>query len=313
MAPTALLWLIFGLFIIIVMSLDLGVFHRKSHEVHFREAIAWTGVWVALALLFNLGILLWKGHGPALQFLTAYLIEQSLSIDNLFVFLLIFNYYRVPARYQHRVLFWGIIGAIVFRGIFLVLGVTLLRYVSWVTYVFGAFLVFTGIKMAFEKDKEIHPEQDPLMRLLRRWLPVTHEYHGSNFFARVNGRALVTPLFVVLLVVDWADVVFAVDSIPAVLAISTDTFIVFTSNVFAILGLSSLFFVIAGIMKLFHHLHFGLSAILVFVGAKMLLADRVHIPEFASLGVIAACITLSIVASLVWPEREKKPTRGSAA
>jgi tellurite resistance protein TerC len=298
------IWVGFNLFVLAMLALDLGVFHRKPHEVTIKEALVWSGVWVVLALLFNLGLYYWRGPEPALEFLTGYLIEKSLSVDNIFVFLLIFSYFRVPASYQHRVLFWGILGALVMRAAFIALGISLIRRFHWVIYVFGAFLILTGVKMALEKGKEIHPERNPVLRLFRRFVPVTDDYRGSKFFVKQGGRYSATPLFIVLLVVETTDVIFAVDSIPAILAITLDPFIVYTSNVFAILGLRALYFALAGVMRLFHHLHYGLSAILVFVGAKMLLADFYKIPVGVALGVIAGVLIISVIASMAFPRKE---------
>ena len=296
-------WIGFNLFVLAMLALDLGVFHRKSHEVRFKEAMIWTGVWVVLALSFNAAVYHWWGAQAGLEFLTGYLIEKSLSIDNVFVFLLIFSYFKVPSKYQHEVLFWGIIGALIFRAIFIAVGITLLEHFHWLVYVFGAFLVFTGVKLALEKDKEIHPERNPVLRLFRRIMPVTEQYEEGKFFVRKNGRTWATPLFVVLLVIETTDVIFAVDSIPAILAITKDPFIVYTSNVFAILGLRALYFALARIMRLFHHLHYGLAAILGFVGIKMILSDIYKIPIMVSLGFILSALALSIIASLLWPER----------
>ena len=297
-------WVGFNVFVLAMLALDLGVFHRKHHEVKFKEAISWTAVWIALALVFNGLVYYVWGSQVALQFLTGYLIEKSLSVDNVFVFLLIFSYFKVPAKYQHEVLFWGIIGALVFRAIFIAVGITLLEHFHWLVYVFGAFLVFTGVKLALEKDKEIHPERNIVLRVFRRIMPVTEQYEGGKFFVKKNGRAWATPLFVVLLVIETTDVIFAVDSIPAILAITKDPFIVYTSNVFAILGLRALYFALAGVMQLFHHLHYGLAVILGFVGLKMIMSDFYKIPVTISLGVIMGVLTLSIVASLVWPKKE---------
>lgn len=298
-------WIGFNVFVLAMLALDLGVFHRTPHEVKFKEAMGWSVVWIALALIFNLGIFMLWGSQPALQFLTGYLIEKSLSVDNIFVFLLIFSYFKVPARYQHDVLFWGIIGALVFRALFIALGVTLLEHFHWLIYLFGAFLVFTGIKLALEKDKEIHPERNPVIRLIRKCMPVTDQYEGGRFFVRRDGRVWATPLFVVLLVVESTDIVFAIDSIPAILAITKDPFIVYTSNVFAILGLRALYFALSGVMRLFHHLHYGLAFILCFVGVKMVLADFYKVPVAVSLAVIGVSILLSVGASLAWPKKEK--------
>ena len=296
-------WVGFNLFVLAMLALDLGVFHRKAHEVRFKEAMAWTGVWVFLALSFNAAVYHWWGAQAGLEFLTGYLIEKSLSIDNVFVFLLIFTYFKVPSKYQHEVLFWGILGALIFRAIFIAVGITLLEQFHWLVYIFGAFLVFTGVRLALEKDKEIHPERNPVLRLFRRIMPVTEQYEEGKFFVRKNGRTWATPLFVVLLVIETTDVIFAVDSIPAILAITKDPFIVYTSNVFAILGLRALYFALARIMRLFHHLHYGLAAILGFVGIKMILSDIYKIPIMVSLGFILSALALSIIASLLWPER----------
>jgi tellurite resistance protein TerC len=300
------IWIAFSIFVLAMLALDLGVFHRKAHEVKIKEALIWSAVWIGLALLFNLGIYFWRGEVAALEFLTGYLLEKSLSVDNVFVFLLIFSYFRVPVLCQHKVLFWGILGALIMRAVFIAAGITLIQQFHWVIYVFGAFLIFTGIKMALQKDKEIHPEKNPVIKIFRRLMPVTKDYEESKFFVRKAGRLHATPLFVALLVVETTDVIFAVDSIPAILAITHDPFIVFTSNVFAILGLRALYFALAGIMQMFHHLHYGLSAILVFVGLKMLLADIYKFPIEIALGVVAGILLLSVIASVVRPGRNAK-------
>lgn len=294
------LWLIFATVIVAMLFIDLGVVNRHAHVVSIREALIWSAVWIGVALLFNVGLYFWRGKEPALQFLTGYLIEKSLSVDNLFVFLLVFSYFRVPAQYQHKVLFWGIFGALIMRAIFIMAGVALIHRFHWVIYVFGAFLIFTGIKLALEKNKELHPEHNPALTLLKRVMPITAQYHDARFFVRAAGRLVATPLFVVLLVVETTDVIFAVDSIPAILAISLDPLIVYSSNAFAILGLRSLYFALAGLMQLFHFLHYGLSAILIFVGLKMLLADFYNIPIGIALGVIASILGVSIWASIRW-------------
>jgi len=300
------MWIGFNVFVLAMLALDLGVFHRKAHEVKIKEALIWSGVWIALALVFNYGLYLWRGPQTALEFLTGYLIEKSLSVDNIFVFIMIFAYFKVPAVYQHKILFWGILGALVMRAIFIATGVTLIEKFHWVIYVFGAFLIITGIKMAVQKDKEIHPEKNPVLKLFRRFMPVSTQYVGDKFFIKQQGRRFATPLFVVLLLIETTDVIFAVDSIPAILAITTDPFIVYTSNVFAILGLRALYFALAGIMQLFHYLAYGLSAILVFVGAKMMLVDFYKLPIGIALGVVAGILTLSIAASLLYPKTETK-------
>jgi tellurite resistance protein TerC len=301
-------WAVFVGIVLTLLALDLGVFHRKSHEVHFREALAWTGVWIGTALLFNLGVYIWMGPQPALEFLTGYLIEYSLSVDNVFVFALIFSYFAVPVAYRHRVLFWGILGALVFRAIFIAGGIALMERFHWLVYVFGAFLIVTGIRMALEKDKEIHPERNPVIRLFKRLMPVTDRYDGNRFFTVQNAKRVATPLFVALLVVEVSDLIFAVDSIPAILAITRDPFIVYTSNVFAILGLRSLYFALAGIMKLFHHLHYGLAVILSFVGVKLMLSGVFKIPTGISLGIVFGVLALSVIASLLWPPKEPSKT-----
>ena len=303
MSTNILIWVGFNLFVVLMLALDLGVFQRRAHEIKIKEALLWSGIWITLALLFNLGIYFWRGPETALEFLTGYLIEKSLSVDNLFVFLLIFSYFDVPPLYQHKVLFWGILGALIMRAIFIVAGITLIQTFHWVLYVFGAFLILTGIKMAFQKGRKIHPEKNPVTRLFRRWMPVSDQYEGDQFLIRKGGRYLFTPLFIVLLVIETTDVLFAVDSIPAILAITLDPFIVYTSNVFAILGLRALYFALAGLMRLFHYLHYGLSAILVLVGVKMLLADIYKIPIEIALGLIAGILLTSIVASVVKPRR----------
>ncbi len=304
MSNDAWLWTIFGVVVVGVMALDLGVFHRQSREIKFKEALAWSGIWIGLALGFMGLIALLRGRQPALEFLTGYVIEESLSVDNLFVFLLLFSFFRVPKQHQHDVLFWGILGAVVMRLIFIVAGVALINRFHWIIYIFGAVLVYSGVKMAFKKDEDIHPESNPVLKLFRRFYPVTKDYHGKSFFVRLEGRRFATPLFVVLLVAETTDLIFAVDSIPAVLAITRDPFIVYTSNIFAILGLRSLYFALVGVMNLFHHLHYGLSAILVFVGAKMILGHWCEIPTIIALGVVAVLLTLSVVASLIWPEKK---------
>ncbi len=318
--PNTWLWLGFSALVVVMLVLDLAVVNRKAHAISFRGALAWVVVWVSVALLFNAVVWHWKGGGKALEFLTGYLIEYSLSMDNVFVFLLIFNYFRVPAQFQHRVLFWGVMGALVLRAVMIVAGIALISLFHWILYVFGGFLVLTGVKMALEKDKEIHPERNPVLRLFRRLMPVSKDYDDrGRFFIRQAGRLLATPLFVVILVVETTDVIFAVDSIPAIFGITTDPFIVYTSNVFAIMGLRSLFFVLAGMMRQFHHLHYGLSLVLVFVGAKMLASYEgsdgkpfLHVPIGISLGVVAGLLVVSVIASLIWPAKERPETASTA-
>jgi TerC family integral membrane protein len=310
MSIQLLLWIIFNLFVLAMLALDLGVFHRTAHVIHVREALAWCALWVTMALLFNLGIFLRLGSEPALEFLTGYLLEYSLSVDNIFVFLMIFTYFRVPYLHQHKVLFWGIIGALVMRTLFILTGITLIQKFHWVIYIMGGFLVLTGIKMALQKDEEINPERNPVLKLFRRVMPVTENYEGGRFFIRRSGRLFATPLFIVVLVVETTDVIFAVDSIPAILAITLDPFIVYTSNVFAIMGLRALYFALAGIMQLFHYLPYGLSFILVFVGIKMLLVDIYKIPIGMALGTVAAVLVISVIASLLFPPKpEATPTK----
>jgi tellurite resistance protein TerC len=294
-----------------MLALDLGVFHRHSHEVKFKEALGWSAAWIALALCFcGLIFLQWHQMMPnsnysnreaGLAFLTGYLIEKALSVDNIFVFLMIFAYFKVPAMYQHKVLFWGIIGALVMRAICIAVGAELLKQFHWLIYVFGAFLIITGIKMLRHNNQKLDPGKNPVLRAFRRFVPTTDEYHGDKFWIVQNGRRAATPLFVALIMVELSDLIFAVDSIPAILAVTRDTFLVYTSNVFAILGLRSLYFALAGIVELFRFLHVGLSAILVFVGSKMMLVDIYKIPVGWSLAVVASILAISIIASIVRP------------
>jgi len=301
-------WVGFNVFVLAMLALDVGVFHRKSHEVKMKEALTWSAVWISLALLFNAGIYYFRGPEAGLQFLTGYIIEKSLSVDNVFVFIMVFAYFKVPAQYQHKVLFWGILGALIMRAIFIAAGVTMLKQFHWLIYVFGVFLILTGIKMVLQKDKTLEPEKNPVLRLFRRVVPVTPTFHADRFFVQLDGRRMATPLFVVLLFIEMTDVIFAVDSIPAILAITQEPFIVYTSNVFAILGLRALYFALAGIMQLFHYLHYGLSAILVFVGGKMVATDIVgKVPIGISLGVIATIVFASVLASLLFPPARSTP------
>jgi tellurite resistance protein TerC len=304
MSANGWLWAVFGVLVAGMMAADLGVFHRRPHEIKFKEAALWSAVWIGLALVFAGLVAVGRGGQAALEFMTGYIIEESLSVDNLFVFLMIFSYFAVPAQYQHEILFWGILGAMVLRAVFIVIGVVLIQKFAWVIWVFGAILIVSGVKMGLEKEKEIHPEQNPLLILFRKFMPVTKDYEGSRFFVRREGRTFATPLFLVLLVVETTDLIFAVDSIPAVLAITQDRFIVYTSNIFAIMGLRALYFALKGAMDLFHHLHYGLAVILVFVGLKMVLSRWLHIPVGVALGVVGGVLALSIVASLIWlPKR----------
>jgi tellurite resistance protein TerC len=308
MQSELLIWIGFNLFVLAMLALDLGVFHRAAHEVSLKEAAIWSAVWIALALSFNLVVYFWRGPKVALQFFTGYLIEKALSVDNIFVFVLIFAAFGVPAVYQHRVLFYGILGALMMRGVLIGLGTALVSSFHWVLYLFGAFLIVTGIKMARHQTTEVHPGQNPLVRLLRRFFPVTAEYVGQRFVVRRDGRRWATPLLVVLLVVESTDLVFALDSIPAIFAITTDPFIIYTSNVFAILGLRALYFLLAGSVRRFAYLQLGLAAVLVFVGLKMLLADLYTIPIPVSLGVIATILAIAIGASIARARREARHT-----
>jgi tellurite resistance protein TerC len=294
-----LLWAGFAVLIVGVMALDLGVLNRNPHETRLKEALTWSGVWISLGLLFSVFVYFFLGFESAVQYVTGYLVEESLSVDNLFVFLLIFTYFGVPARFQHKILFWGIIGAVVLRALFIVAGVTLIQKFHWVIYVFGAFLVFTGLKLARQGEQKVDPGSNPLLKLFRKLVPVGGSVESGTFLVRENGRLKATPLMAVLIAVETTDLVFAVDSIPAVLAVSTDPFIVYTSNVFAILGLRSLYFALAGIMGMFTYLRHGLVVVLTFVGVKMLLSDIFHIPALAALGVIVVVLGGSVVLSVL--------------
>ena len=310
-------WIIFNVFVLVMLALDLGVFHRHAHTVRLKEAIGWSIFWVVLALLFNLGLYcIWPdgqgGYTPGqagLAFFTGYVIERALSIDNIFVFVVLFSYFRVPSQYHHRVLFWGILGAMVLRAIFIFAGVALIKKFHWTIYIFGVFLILTGIKMGLAKGTEVHPERNPVLKLLRRLLPVSKDYVEGHFFTRIDGRLLATPLFIVLMMVETTDLVFAIDSIPAILAITTDSFIVYTSNIFAILGLRALYFALAGVMDMFAYLHYGLAAVLVFVGVKMLLdvGWDYKIPIGWSLGIVGAMLALATIASLLQPPKPGPP------
>ena len=297
------LWIGFHVLVFAMLALDLGVFHRKSHAVSLKEAAGWSAVWVILSLLFGLGLYFWQGSEPALQYLTGYLIEKSLSVDNIFIFVLIFGYFAVPPVHQHRVLFWGVLGALAMRAGLIFAGAALLERFHWIIYVFGAFLVYTGIKMAFQKHDAMDPGNNPVVKLFKRFVPVTNEYQGQRFFTMENGRKVATPLLMVLVLVEATDLIFALDSIPAIFAVTTEPFLVYTSNIFAILGLRSLYFLLAGVMDRFRYLKLGLAAVLSFVGAKMLLADVYHVPIGLSLGVIFGILAISVVASLWIPER----------
>jgi tellurite resistance protein TerC len=298
-------WIGFNVFVLALLLLDLGVFHRQDHAISVKEATIWTVIWISLALLFNAAIYFYAGPEPALQFLTGYLIEKSLSVDNIFVFVMLFSYFAVPVEYQHRVLFWGILGALVMRGLLIGVGAFLIEQFHWIIYIFGAFLIFTGLRMAFQKEeKDIQVESNVMVKMLRRVIPITEGYHGHDFFVRQAGRLFATPLLLVLIVVETTDLIFALDSIPAIFAVTTNAFLVYTSNVFAILGLRSLYFLLAGVVTKFRFLKLGLSAVLAFVGTKMLVEGFYHIPIALSLGVIAAILAISIGASLLLPEAE---------
>jgi len=309
--PLPLQLLIFNIFVLALLAIDLGVFHRKAHVVGLREAAIWSAVWISLSLLFNVGGVVLMGSQKGTEFLTAYTIEKSLSVDNIFVFVMILSYFAVPAQYQHRVLFYGILGALIMRGIFIGAGLGLLELFHPIIYVFGAFLVLTGIRMATQRQAEIHPERNPILRLARRFLPVTPDYAEQRFVLRQAGKLMVTPLLLVLIVVETTDLVFAVDSIPAVIAVTRDPFIVYTSNVFAILGLRALYFLLAGVMGYFRYLKVGLSVVLCFVGVKMLLSEIYEIPAFVALGTVAAILAVAILASLIAARREQRA--GAAA
>ena len=298
-------WLIFTAGVLVLLAIDLGVFHKDDHVVTVKEALIWSGLWTVLALVFNAGVWLVSGSQAGIEFFTGYMIERSLSIDNIFVFILLFSFFAVPAKYQYKVLFWGIIGALIMRVALILVGATLIKEFHWVIYVFGGLLVVSGIRMALQGENHVEPDKNPVVRLFRRIMPVTSEYHNGNFFVRTAGKFAATPLFLVLLVVETTDLVFALDSIPAIFAITGDPFIVYTSNVFAILGLRALYFALAGIMDRFHYLKIGLSATLVFVGAKMLLSDVLEIPVLMALVVVAAILAVAVIASLLRPRKEE--------
>jgi tellurite resistance protein TerC len=293
-------WIIFNVFVLAMLALDLGVMNRRPHRVGFREALAWSGIWIALAAAFAVLEFFWHGRAEALQFATAYIIELSLSIDNLFVFLLIFRYFKVQSEHEHKVLVWGILGALVMRGVFIAAGVSLLHRFHWITYVFGALLVYSGVKLLRQGEAQIHPEKNLVLRLFRRIMPVTDDYVGSHFFTRKNVLCA-TPLFIVLLVIETSDVLFAVDSIPAVLAVTLNAFIVYTSNVFAILGLRSMYFAMAGMLNRFFYLHYGLSIVLIVIGLKMLCSNYISIPTEWMLATVLFVLASSVVASIVKP------------
>jgi tellurite resistance protein TerC len=301
------LWVSFNVFVIALLAVDLLIFHKEAHEVRLREAATWSLIWIVLALLFGAGVYRFMGRDAGLEYLTGYVIEKALSVDNIFVFVLIFSFFRVPARYQHRVLFWGILGALLMRGGMIAAGAYLIQQFHWIMYVFGAFLVFTGIRMATHNEQDVDPEMSFAIRLVKRLVPITNVYHGQRFFIREHtargSRLIATPLFVVLVLVETTDLIFAVDSIPAIFAITHEPFIVYSSNVFAILGLRALYFLLADVIHRFHYLKVGLSVVLVFVGLKMLAADLYNVPTWASLGFIVVVLGLAMVASWFWPRK----------
>ena len=300
-----LFWILFNLFVLGMLAVDLGLLQRPGHEVKFREALAWSAVWVGLACAFAGLVYFRYGHTTAVEFVAGYVIELSLSVDNLFIFLLIFRYFRVSLDLQHKVLFWGILGALLMRAIFIVVGIGLIQSFHWITYIFGAFLVYSGSKLFRRDDAGLEPENNLVLRWFRRWVPLTEDYDGDKFVVR-RTRLYATPLLAVLVVIETTDLLLATDSIPAVLAITLKPFIVYTSNVFAVLGLRSMYFVLAGMMELFHYLHYGLSVVLIFIGAKMLISDYYKIPTGVALGVVAGVLLLSILGSLLHPRSEER-------
>lgn len=301
-------WVSFNVFVLAMLLLDLLVFNRKAHVVRMREALGWSAFWIILSLTFNYGVYYFMGRQAGLEFLTGYLIEKSLSVDNLFVFLIIFTYFQVPPQYQHKILFWGIIGALVLRATFILVGAALLAKFHILLYVLGAFLIYTGVRMAISNDNpDVDPNNNPVVRFLSRFVPITKTLHGGNFFVRQQGLLFATPLFVVLVMIETTDVVFAADSIPAILAVSRDTFIVYTSNVFALLGLRAMYFALAGLMQLFHYLHYGLAFILSFIGIKLLISGFYELPMSISLGVVGLALLISVLMSLLFPKKENNP------
>ena len=305
MVENAYTWIGFIVFVLLMLALDLYVFNRKPHEIKIKEALLWSAFWIILALLFNYGVYHWLGKEKAMEFLTAYVVEKSLSVDNLFVFIMIFGFFNVKPENQHKILFWGIIGALVLRAIFILAGIALISMFHWIIYVFGVFLIITGARIPFEKDKEINPNKNPLVRLFKKFMPVSSNTEKGKLFIRANHKTYATPLFIALIMIEFSDLIFAVDSIPAVLAISNDPFIVYTSNVFAILGLRSLYFALAGIVTLFRYLKYGLSAILIYVGIKMCISGFYKIPTLLSLSIILGLLMISILASYIIPQNEE--------
>lgn len=299
-------WIAFNVFVIGMLFFDLYIVHKDAHVVKYKEALGWSAFWIVLALLFCLGLFYTHGSDLALKFLAGYLIEKSLSIDNLFVFLVIFSYFKVPEIYRHKVLFWGILGSLIMRAIFIAAGIVLIQYFHWMIYLLGAVLIFTGIKLALQKDQEIHPERNIFLRIFCKFYRVTDTYEKDHFFVKRGTQYWATPLFVVLIVIESTDILFAIDSVPAILAITQDPFIVYTSNVLAILGLRSIYFALAGLMEAFHYLHYGLAVLLVFIGTKMLLSDYIHVPVTVALGVIAFILTASVLLSLIFVKETSK-------
>ncbi len=306
MGSSTWLWIGFSVFILLMLSLDLGLLNRKAHTIKYREAAIWSGVWVTLAGIFACLVFYYQGSTRGLEFVTGYLIELSLSVDNLFVFLLIFSYFKVPGKYQHRVLFWGVMGALIMRLTMIFVGAALINRFHWIIYIFGAFLVYTGIKMFRQEELDIQPEENPVVKLVTRFIPITHHYEEQKFFTRVNGKLAGTLLLLVLVIVEVTDLVFAVDSIPAIFAITTNTFIVYTSNVFAILGLRSMYFLLAGVVEKFQYLKMGLAIVLTFIGLKMLVvAVGIHVPIWISLIFVAVVLLSSVAASMIWPKESE--------
>ncbi len=305
MHESLMLWIGFSAFVLLMLFLDLFVFHKKSHEVKIKEAIIWSFIWISLALIFNYLVYLWFGKVKAIEFLTAYVIEKSLSVDNLFVFIMIFSFFNIKGEYQHKILFWGILGALIMRIVFIFAGIQLIQNFHWIIYVFGAFLIYTGIKIPFEKDKKIELDKNPLVRLFKKFMPVTNELYGDKFFVKIKAKTFATPLFIALIIIEFSDLIFAVDSIPAVLAISDDVFIVYTSNVFAILGLRALYFALVGMVSYLRYLKFGLAAILVFVGIKMCISGFYKFPILWSLLIIISFLIISMIASLIIVDKKK--------
>jgi tellurite resistance protein TerC len=305
MLSQTIAWIAFNIFVLFMLMLDLGVFHKKDHAISIKESIVWSIIWIIVAMLFNLGVYFFAGSQKAMEFLACYIVERSLSVDNIFVFILIFSYFRIEAKYQYKILFWGILGALIMRAAFILAGVSLIHKFHWLIYLFGAFLVYVGFKLAFESDVEVHPEKNPVLNLFKKFFPLSHEHDGGKFFIQREGRRLATPLLLVLIVVETTDIVFAVDSIPAALAITLNSFTIYSANVFAILGLRAMYFALAGCMDMFKYLNYGLAVVLSFVGAKMLLTDIYPISINISLVIIAVILSIAIVASIISARREK--------